>query len=327
MGTYRVSRRGDSDSSRNYRVAVWDSVRNDTVGGFSGNEKVNPHSVWKFFQAYATIRSDVDHALTSEETALMCSSHSGQEFHAQIVEGMLAKIGLSEKDLACGKRNFFRSKRGEDIPDQRYCDCSGKHAGFLTLARLLAKNDAEFRESSRAYLDKEGRVQKEVVAALIRDGLVTEKEVASWEWEKDGCGAPVPIIREATLARLYGKLVNSTNEHLLHMFDSAVRHPELIGGNDGRLVTEIAKRGIQKSGDVVLKDGFGSVLALALVDGERKWGIVIHDLVQNDFREDELATILIKTLNELVTPSDSVRETARKLYGQTFDEIEVQSPR
>ncbi|MDP9249092.1 MAG: asparaginase [bacterium] len=323
MNNCQVSKRGDSTAPRTYRVTVWDLTKKDIVKGFAGDEKLNPHSVWKFFQAYATVSNDADHSLTPEEIAIMCSSNSGEELHSKIVESMLGKVGLSEKDLACGKRNFFRSKRGDDIPNQSYCDCGGKHAGFLTLARLLAKNDAEFHDLAKGYLDKDGTVQQEIVAALVRDGLVTDAEVAGWKWEKDGCGAPVPVMQEKTLSRLYAQLASGSNENLERMFDAAAHNPELIGGKDGRLVTELSIRGIREAGDVILKDGFGSVLTLSVRDGDRKLGIVIHDTVQDNFRDDELTAVLASTLDKLGLPSESTREVGRELYGQTFSEIQL----
>lgn len=319
MSTFIIEK--SEEESRTYRTTIDTSLR--TTPNLVIGKQMNPHSVWKFFQAYATVRGDTEGNLSNQDIAIMCSSNSGQEFHADIVRRMLGRIDLDESALSCGERNFFRSKRGEDIPDQCYCDCGGKHAGFLTLAKQLATTPDQFDEYASNYLEPNGIVQQSIIQALLEDGLVTADEVESWEWETDGCGAPIPVMNETTVARLFLLLGDDTNPYLQRMYDSAAMYPELIGGTDGRLVTEISKKGIRESGDVIVKDGFGSVLALSIRDGQRSIGVIIHDIVQDNFRDDELFVVLLRTLEELNLPIDRIKDIATELYDGELHTITI----
>ena len=51
-------------------------------------------SCLKPFQAAAIIKSGAVNNFTSEELALMCSSHQGEEFHIKLANSMLDKLGF-----------------------------------------------------------------------------------------------------------------------------------------------------------------------------------------------------------------------------------------
>ena len=99
-------------------------------------------SAAKPFQAVPLIEENVvnQFGINSRELAVMCASHSGEPKHVTVVKSILAKIGLSERDLECGPHPPFEEKSaielyatGENI-SAVHNNCSGKHAGMLALA-------------------------------------------------------------------------------------------------------------------------------------------------------------------------------------------------
>src|SRR2546422_5954094 len=80
-------------------------------------------------------------AITTEQLALCCASHSSEPQHVAIVRDLLRKIDCSERDLLCGPHpplsetgpRAYASRGGRPTP--AYSNCSGNHAAMLPLAR------------------------------------------------------------------------------------------------------------------------------------------------------------------------------------------------
>ena len=122
---------------------------------------------------------------SDEEMALACASHSGEPMHTTRVAAWLARIGLGENDLACGAHpsryepvGEAMIKRGEK-PTRILNNCSGKHTGFLTVARHwdIATQGYERPRSSGAAGG--------APSAARAFGAST-----SFTWGIDGCAAP-----------------------------------------------------------------------------------------------------------------------------------------
>src|SRR5437870_9775424 len=80
-------------------------------------------------------------AMTTEQLALCCASHSSEPQHVAIVRDLLRKIECSERDLLCGPHPPLSESVARDYASRGvrltavYSNCSGKHAGMLALAR------------------------------------------------------------------------------------------------------------------------------------------------------------------------------------------------
>ena len=72
-------------------------------------------SCLKPFQAAAIIKSGAVDNFTSEELALMCSSHQGEEFHIKLANSMLDKLGFNDTDYECGIHYPFNEKISSQI--------------------------------------------------------------------------------------------------------------------------------------------------------------------------------------------------------------------
>ena len=120
--------------------------------------------------------------LSDEEVALACASHSGEPMHTQKVTAWLTRLGLGEGDLACGAHSSRYEpvaeamiRRGEK-PTRIFNNCSGKHTGFLTVAR-------HWDIATSGYEQVTHPVQQAVAAALRE--LSGAKELP---FGIDGCG-------------------------------------------------------------------------------------------------------------------------------------------
>ncbi|WP_085793322.1 asparaginase [Roseivivax jejudonensis] len=106
---------------------------------------VLPRSSAKMIQALPLVASGAADAagLAERHLALACASHEGAPLHARAVAEWLDARGLSEADLLCGpepsrdKALRFEMIRDGETPTQLLNNCSGKHAGFLTLMQHL----------------------------------------------------------------------------------------------------------------------------------------------------------------------------------------------
>ncbi len=124
-------------------IAIANS-RGETVYASGDIEAVAyPRSSLKPIQALPLVESGAAEAfsLGDEEVALACASHSGEPMHTKRVASWLSRIGCNESDLACGPQPVRYEpvweamvKAGE-APTRLHNNCSGKHAGFLTVAR------------------------------------------------------------------------------------------------------------------------------------------------------------------------------------------------
>ena len=104
---------------------------------------------------------------SQEELAVMAASHDAEPFHLEAVRSILARAGLDESFLRCGVHEPGNAAAAEELrrrgeePSAIHNNCSGKHAGMLTLARHL---DAPLAGYSRA----EHPVQR-LIAEILRD--------------------------------------------------------------------------------------------------------------------------------------------------------------
>ncbi len=142
----------------------------------------------KPFQALPLLMSGgFDHfKYNDRQLALMCASHDGTDEHKEVAASILLAAGNSVEDLQCGSHwpvwmrnaNIYPAN-GEDKDPLRH-NCSGKHSGFLALAKFL-------NEDTKKYLDPNGKVQK-----LVKQSVADMCEFSSDKFGTgvDGCSAP-----------------------------------------------------------------------------------------------------------------------------------------
>lgn len=232
---------------------------------------VLPRSAVKMIQALPLIESGAADAagLGAEHLALACASHQGAPVHTRLAGRWLESIGLGEADLRCGAHppGDADTRRAlemrEQNPSQLHNNCSGKHCGFLTLARHLG--------AGPDYIDPDHPVQRAVREATEE---VTGERVAGVAI--DGCSAPNFAV---TLAGLAGAMARfATPEQSFRAIRAAAArrlvaamaaHPELVAG-EGRATTDLIRA---SAGRAVVKTGAEGVFTAILP--ERGLGIAL----------------------------------------------------
>ncbi len=229
-------------------------------------EIIFPRSSAKMIQALPLIESGAFDAagLTEAHAAFACASHHGAALHTTLARTWLEGLGLAESDLRCGshepsdKIERIRLIRADEKPCQLHNNCSGKHAGFLTLNRHL-KGDAEYTEHDHPLQVQIKQAFEEVTAE------------PSPGWGIDGCSAPNFATSLHGLARAMGRFAGATGtadnrDRAMHRLTRAMAaYPELVAGDTG-CDTELMRI---LDGRVTLKGGAEGVYVAILPDLKR----------------------------------------------------------
>lgn len=192
-------------------------------------------SALKPFQALPLIESGgFDHFGFSEQhLALMCSSHSGTDEHRDQARSALEQAGLKVADLQCGAawplyiqfEDIFPVAQDQHDPLRN--DCSGKHAGFLALAKFLG-------EPLEDYLNPENHIQKMIKESVA---VCCEYPSQSMKLGIDGCSAPNFSMPVKQLAVGFKNLASgsvsdkSTSEALQRAKAAMTSQPYLVAGH------------------------------------------------------------------------------------------------
>jgi len=230
--------RGSRDESHHEAVAVAAPIDGSTLFFGCADRGTYLRSVAKPFQALALLREGIleTFSITPRELAVICSSHSGERIHRDLVYGLLARGGLSVDHLKCGIHSpFSRSEHNRIMAEGEMCDatcnnCSGKHTGML-LACVAQGYPTE------GYLEPQHPVQRSIRAILE---LFTGEILDPSRLGIDGCGAPTYHVPIASMALAFRRLVDRDflNRSGLHdrvdqIHDAIDSHPKAFSG-EGR---------------------------------------------------------------------------------------------
>jgi len=234
---------------------------------------VFPRSAIKSMQALAIFdRHAVDRFHHStEELALACASHHGEDEHVTNVANFLGRMGLSVADLECGAhqptngaaREALRQRHEE--PSALHNNCSGKHAGMLSVALAMGVPTAD-------YVKREHDVQRAVRAAVE---LVIGEDLTEDRCGTDGCSIPTWAAPIRAWAHGFARMATGRGLDAGHaagaqkLFDAATRHPHLVAGT-GHLDTLVMEA---FGGRVMQKGGAEGVQCGAIRD--RGWGYAL----------------------------------------------------
>jgi L-asparaginase II len=231
-------------------------------------------------------------AIDAEELALAAASHDGSDVHRAVASRLLAKAGASVEQLRCGAhwpigmRTAGRHPcAGEDRDPLRH-NYSGKHAGFLALARTLGV-------SPERYLDPESPVQRAIRQA-VADACEVDPE--SLLVGIDGCSAPNFAMPLSALARGFKNLATRgpsgtpLDAALARIRAAMQAHPLMVSG-EARFDYQLQRA---FPGRVVCKGGAEGLQAIGVSDPPL--GIVVKVI---DGAERALAPICVAVLTEL----------------------------
>lgn len=235
-----------------------------------------PRSSCKMLQALPLVESGAADAagLGTEQLALACASHNGAEIHTSRVNAWLKGMGMGESDLRCGPQIPDDKDAREGLracgcgPDQTHNNCSGKHAGFLTLNRHLG--------GGSEYVDPAHPVQQAAKAAFYE--MTGDQD---YGYGIDGCSAPNfgatlkgLATAMAKMARPEQALSGARADAARRLVAAMMAHPDLVAG-EGRACTGLMRAlngaGAVKTGAegvfTAILPGLGYGVALKIDDG------------------------------------------------------------
>ena len=317
--------RGDMVESRHaVTVAVVDAAGAPVLEAGETGALVYPRSAIKPIQALAIVESGAAYAfgLGDAELALASASHSGEPRHAALVASWLARIGLGESDLECGAHApsdanaaLALALAGE-APSALHNNCSGKHAGFLSVARHLGL-------PTRGYIAPGHESQRRALAILAE---MAGCDLAHAPHGVDGCGIPVAGMKLAALARAWARFADPAREPadrraaILRVRAAMTAEPFLVAGT-GRFTTRVIAA---TQGAVLVKEGAEGVycgavpgqglgIALKAADGaSRAASVAIGEVLRR-----------LGALDGAASLADALQPTLRNHAGRAVGAIRV----
>lgn len=248
-----------------------------------------PRSSCKMVQALPLVESGAADAfgLSDEHLALACASHSGAAIHTDRVRRWLSDLGLEDTDLRCGPQVpgdpdardlIYRNRKS---PCQYHNNCSGKHTGFLTLARHLG--------AGPDYVDPAHPVQ-----LAVREAFESLTGAPSPGFGIDGCSAPNFATTLHGLARAMAAFATAGDDTtrgraMRRLTRAMAAHPDLVAGQ-GRACTELMRA---MAGRTVVKTGAEGVFVAILPDQRLGVALKIEDGATRA-SECAIAEILVK---------------------------------
>jgi L-asparaginase II len=265
----RRGERVESEHRVAYAVADADGRLLEAVGDV--DRAVFPRSAIKPLQALALVESGAAERLAvgQQELALACASHSGEPEHVALVRAWLARLGLDPSALECGAHPPLHEPSAQRLsvaglePERVHNNCSGKHAGMLTVARHLGAPLAGYSLPHHPVQ----RLISDILRAMTGLGALAAPAV-------DGCGVPtwpIPLGRLAAAMARFADPAGLPPERAAacaRLRAAMLVHPYLVAGSD-RPCTEI----MTVAPHVLVKTGAEGVYAACLP--ERRLGLAL----------------------------------------------------
>ncbi len=267
--------------------------------------------------------------LASEQLAMLCASHNGEDMHVAQTESLLAKAGQDYHVLQCGCHvpGIFTHLDRAPPPDLRYDErhhnCSGKHAGFVAYC-------VQHGLSLEDYIDPMHPLQQAIRRDVARAVGLTPDEL---KMGIDGCSAPNYALPLAHLARGYARLASGARDSefgasFALLSEAMTTHPELVSGtgrNDlalmqagrGDWVSKIGADGVQ----VVGSKSRGEAFALKVSDASKPalFAATVEVLEQLGWLDD--------AQREALAPwrAQDIRNARGRLVGQRLPAFRLQT--
>lgn len=247
----------------------------------------------------------------AEHIALAAASHSGEAEHLDRVRSMLDKIGLDETALECGAARPLGKAAADNVvasgePFGRIHNCcSGKHAGFLAIARHLGVDHA-------GYSQPDHRVQRLVTQSISTFSRV---DLSTQAPGIDGCGIPTYGIPLANLAAamlhlgspdLLTNLDQETTDACRSIVEALGSNPFWMSGT-GREEMTLAERANQP---LVAKIGAEGVFMALLPDQEVGVALKVRDGAERaaclaiEAVLEQLGALAPRTIDPIVTNAE-----------------------
>ncbi len=242
--------------------------------------------------------------LTSEEIALTCASHAGENVHVRLAESLLTKFGLKLSDLKCGvhppisKNSDFDLKIRGIAPNELYNNCVGKHLLFLAISKA---NGWDLKTYDLPEHPLQQLVKKRIneLCNINKDYPVT----------KDGCGVPILSMPLNNIVQGYKNLFSNPKYEIIK--NAFLKHPYIIGG-ENRLDTEI----MEANKKLIAKVGAGGLCIIYNTKSEECIGVKVKDCSMEARR-----IAALEYLNSLGWGVFNCDNTIKTLHGDIIGKI------
>ena len=233
-------------------------------------------SAGKPFGLVALLRADgvKELDLTTEELAIMASSHSGEDVHVRTIQALYRRVGVTQASLACGtdgspldEVTAARLARDGERPSQLRHMCSGQHSAMILTAKLGGwQLETYWQPDHPAHV---------AFRQAIADAFSVPYEAMTAGI--DGCGIETYAFTLREIARAYALLADPSAvsardpraalaPHLIRIRDAMAKHPDLVAGTRDRLDTSLMKA---VPGRLVSKGGMEALRGVAILPGPR----------------------------------------------------------
>jgi L-asparaginase II len=281
-----VTRGAMVESRHNVIAVAVDRAGKPVLAAGDIERPIYPRSAIKPLQALALLESGAADrfGLGDREIALACASHRGEPRHVETVARWLGRIGLDASALECGPQLPSHEPSAAALlasggqPDAIHNNCSGKHSGFLTLARHLGCPHC-------GYIGRDHPVQRLVLGVVGEmTGVAPELAPAGL----DGCGIPVFGVPLRNLALGLARLADPTGQPdarvqaARRIRRAMAAEPFMVSGSASfvtRMLGLVGERAIVKSGAegvyVAALPELGLGLAVKAEDGNPRAATVV----------------------------------------------------
>ncbi|KAI4744994.1 L-asparaginase II [Aureobasidium sp. EXF-12298] len=316
--------RGDViENSHIVHAAIVDS-NNDLLYSLGDPSRLTlARSAAKPFQALAILETGAAEkfGFDDADVALISGSHNCEEKHISRVKAMLQKVGVTEQDMKCGGHPSISKVintgwiKSDFVPTAVHSNCSAKHVGMLAAAKALGAGTENYHSPTHPVQLKIKQVHEQL-ADLKPDEL---------RWVIDGCNAPSPALPLRSLALMFAKLAQASEQSEIpdepsaqnqsRLYRAMAAHPDMIGG-DSRFCTDFMR---SSPGFWVGKLGAEGCYGVGIRECQQtrelgaKGGLGIAVKIE-DGNIDILYAALIEILARLDIGTDEIRKELKKSY-------------
>jgi L-asparaginase II len=201
-----LTRGGWLESWHRGAIAIADASGRLVWSAGEVEQPIFARSALKMLQALPLVETGAAEAfdVSAKDLALACASHGGEPFHVETVAAWLARIGCDESDLACGAHAPANEAAARALllsgakPSRLHNNCSGKHTGFLSVARHLGVD-------TRGYEQSDHPVQRLALGAIAE---MCGLDAAAMPVGIDGCTAPAAATPLHALATAMARIAD-----------------------------------------------------------------------------------------------------------------------
>jgi len=257
--------RNDTVESRHFGTAVVCDYNGNVLESWGDiNELVFPRSALKPMLAIHLLESGASdrYLLNDAELSLACSSHQGEKMHQELVESWLKRLGLTDRDLACGATLPEDTESAHQLlaAGEQVCrihhNCSGKHTGFLTTALHLGLPLDSYQLLGHPLQQRSMDILSDLADIDLRQYPIGI----------DGCGLPAPTMPLVQLGRAAARFANPVNlsdqrKQAVYRLHTAITNEPLYIAGHGTVVSELNE---VTKGAVLAKTGAEGIVIASL---------------------------------------------------------------